>query len=249
MKHEVKQFLESFATPLVVASLLALLASAWAIARRSRVSRGLLWLAVAIAYAGATPLVGGALIAPLEGPYPPLQTPPPHWVRYVVVLGSTYSPHNGIPVTAALDYDGLARVVEGIRLVRQLPGARLIVSGGAVGGPAPASGYEQLALDLGLEKSSITALTDPLDTASETRDVVAVVGAQPFLLVTSASHMMRAMRLMQRAGARPIPAPTLQRSSASRNWRIFLPNSNGLRDSERALHEYLGLAALSVGIQ
>ncbi len=248
MSHAVKQFLESLATPLVGASLLALLAGGLSVARQSRVSRWLLLTAALIAYAGATPFVGRALITPLESRYPPLQTPPPPSVRYVVVLGSAYNPHNGIPVTAALYGDGLVRIVEGIRLVRQMPGATLIVSGGAVDGPPAASGYAQLAIDLGLEKSSVTALTDPLDTASEARDVVALIGAQPFLLVTSASHMPRAMRLMQRAGARPIPAPTLQRASANYNWHLFLPSSDGLRDSEHALHEYLGLAAMSVGI-
>jgi hypothetical protein len=30
---------------------------------------------------------------------------------------------------------------------------------------------------------------------------------------------------------------------------VFLPGSFGLRQTERALHEYLGLAALSIGLQ
>ena len=76
------------------------------------------------------------------------------------------------------------------------------------------------------------------------------LGGAPFVLVTSAYHMPRAVRLMQRAGQHPIPAPTGQRVGAF-PWRGFhrwLPTSAGLRDTELALHEYLGLAALTLGI-
>ena len=62
--------------------------------------------------------------------------------------------------------------------------------------------------------------------------------------------MPRAVRLLERAGAHPIPAPTDQRvdSSARLGWASLLPDVDGLRDTETALHEYFGLAALSFGI-
>jgi len=53
---------------------------------------------------------------------------------------------------------------------------------------------------------------------------------------------------MRRAGVQPIPAPTGQLVSGADalDWRAWLPNSGGLRKTERALHEYAGLAALAV---
>jgi uncharacterized SAM-binding protein YcdF (DUF218 family) len=70
--------------------------------------------------------------------------------------------------------------------------------------------------------------------------------------VTSAYHMPRAMLLMRRAGADPIPAPTGQRvlsGTAGERWHALLPGAGGLRDTELAIHEYLGLAAIKVGLE
>jgi uncharacterized SAM-binding protein YcdF (DUF218 family) len=62
--------------------------------------------------------------------------------------------------------------------------------------------------------------------------------------------MPRAMRLMQRAGQHPIPAPTGQRVGGSLGTgpHRWLPTSTGMRDTEIALHEYLGLAAIALGV-
>jgi uncharacterized SAM-binding protein YcdF (DUF218 family) len=159
-------------------------------------------------------------------------------------------PRAGLPLTAALDEDGLARVVEGIRLKHRVA-AKLILSGGAPPGQTPSAlGYAALARSLGVDDSSIVVISDPLDTRQEAAAVAALLGTSPFLLVTSAYHMPRAMWLMERAGARPIPAPTGQRANRSRaSWREWLPSGGGLRKTERALHEYVGLAALAVGAE
>jgi uncharacterized SAM-binding protein YcdF (DUF218 family) len=128
----------------------------------------------------------------------------------------------------------------------------LVVSGGAPPGRvAPALGYAELARGLGVDEASLIVLSAALDTDAEARDVAALVNDEPFLLVTSAYHMPRAVRLMERAGAHPIPAPTGQRvnETAGGRWRGWLPTSGGLRETERALHEYLGLAAIAVGLQ
>jgi uncharacterized SAM-binding protein YcdF (DUF218 family) len=106
-----------------------------------------------------------------------------------------------------------------------------------------------LARDLGIAPAAIMLSDKPLDTGSEARAVVKLLGTTPFLLVTSAYHMPRAMRLMQNAGAQPIPAPTGQRvnGSAREQWGRIFPNSAGLGKTERALHEYLGLLAVTLG--
>lgn len=206
------------------------------------------WLvagAVAIAYLVSIVPVGDALLSPLEGEYAPLRDDAFPRVGYVVVLGSGYAPHSGIPLTAALDQDGLVRVVEAVRLVRKLGMAKLIVSGGAPPGyPRPADGYEQLAREFGVPDASMMVLSKGLNTAQEAHAVAAQLGTAPFFLVTSAAHMPRAMWQMKRAGARPIPAPTGQLTGRPRDWSSWLPSSAGLGRTERALHEYLGLAAL-----
>jgi uncharacterized SAM-binding protein YcdF (DUF218 family) len=239
------------AAPLVLALLVAVAAAGYRIFGRCRIATVLLVAALAIVYFGAIGLVGNSLLASLERRYPPLPEGSLPSVAYIVVLGSGYSPRDGIPVTAAIDEDGLVRIAEGVRLVRRIGAAQLVVSGGAEPDKTPpAIGYAKLAHDLGVADASLVVLNRPLDTGAEARSVAALIGEAPFILVTSAYHMPRAMRLMQRAGAHPIPAPTgqLANESANNRWRNMLPTSAGLGKTERALHEYLGLTALAAGV-
>lgn len=227
---------------------LAVIAAVFRALGRRRIAMWALAMAVAVVYVGASGLVGDNLIGTLERRYSPLKDDSLPTVNYIVVLGSGYAPRDGIPISAALDDDGLVRIVEGVRLTRRLGSVQLVVSGGAPRGKAPPSlGYAKLAHDLGVDDALIVVLNGSLDTGAEARSVAALVGAAPFILVTSAYQMPRAVRLMQRAGARPIPAPTGQRARQT-SWESFLPTSSGLGKTERALHEYLGLAALGLGI-
>ena len=117
--------------------------------------------------------MGDWLLNSLEARYPPLQDQSALQVRWIVVLGSSYSPHDGVPVTAALDQDALVRIVEGVRLARLNPAAKLLVSGGAPDGrPRTAQGYAELARDLGIDPGSLVVLDQALDTNAEARDVV-----------------------------------------------------------------------------
>jgi uncharacterized SAM-binding protein YcdF (DUF218 family) len=250
--HVAKHLVALFTAPLMLALLLTAAGAAFRLGGRRRVSTALFILAAATAYASSTTAVGDSLLGPLEREYPALRDDQSFpGVQWIVVLGSDYSPRPGIPVTAALDPDGLARIVEGLRLAHKYPGMRLYVSGGEPTGRAPpARGYAELARALGVEDSSLMVSDKPLDTGEEARAVVRLLGSQPFLLVTSAYHMPRAMRQMRLAGAAAIPAPGQQlvRSETGIEWGKLVPGSGGLRKTERAFHEYLGLLAMTVGV-
>src|SRR6478735_4019265 len=244
-----KKLIGALLTPLVFASILVTIGCLFRAFRRRRAAATFVFVGVGVVYLSSLDPVGRALLAPLERRYPPLAPSTDlSNVRYVVVLGSSYEPHDSVPVTAALDYAGLTRIVEGVRLAKRLDAARLVVSGG--GRTGSAIGYAELAHDLGISSDAIVVNDTPLDTGEEAKQSARLVGAEPFLLVTSANHMPRAVRLFERAGAHPIPAPPGQRanSSARLGWASLLPDVDGLRDTQTALHEYLGLAALSVGI-
>ncbi len=250
--HTLRQLVGLIAKPLVIAMLLVAVAAICRACRRSRAAASLLITAAAIVFLSSMGWAGDALLGPLEREYPPLQDGALPKVGYIVVLGGGYAPNGAMPVTAALDEDGLVRIVEGVRLARRLGAVRLVVSGGALSrGEEPAAfGYAKLARDLGIDANSIVVLSASLDTRDEARSVAALIGAAPFILVTSAYHMPRAMRLMERAGARPIPAPTgqLVNRSMSGGWTELLPTARGLVKTERAVHEYLGIAALRAGV-
>jgi len=247
-----KMIAEVLTRPLLLASIFAvfgvlLLRGPW-----RRTGAWVIAGAATIAYLASTSLVGNALISPLELRYPVFRSAHAIGVRDIVVLGSGYDPRDHIPATGALDADGLARIVEGVRLARSRPDARLIVSGGAPPGFIPgALGYARLARELGVKRSALVVMDRALDTQEEAGDVAALLGHSPFILVTSAYHMPRAMQFMRRAGANPLPAPTGQISRVRQGAEPIgiIPGSHGLHETEAALHEYLGLAAVSVGIE
>jgi uncharacterized SAM-binding protein YcdF (DUF218 family) len=232
--------------PLLLAFVIAAAGALLLRGPRRRLGGWIIAAGACLAYLASIPLVGDALLAPLESRYPQFAPDAAAGVHDIVVLGSGYEPHTGIPVTGALDADGITRIVEGVRLARMRPDSRLLVSGGARAGFTPgALGYARLAKDLGVQPSGLVVMDHALNTDQEAQDVAALLGHSPFILVTSAYHMPRAMRLMQGAGADPIPAPTGQIVHASRGGEQFglIPGSRGLRRTELALHEYLGLAA------
>ena len=235
--------------PLTFILLLVMVAAVLWLLRRRRTATLIFVACAALTYLASTSMVAGALLRPLTRPYSsPLETPPQ--VGYVVVLGSAYNPQPGLPITASLDPDGLARIVEGVRLLRLMPGARLVVSGGSLDGSSQhviARGYSRMAQSLGVDPASITLLEKPLDTASEAREVAALLHAEPFLLVTSSDSIRRAMRLMEREGTRPIPAPATH-TPLEFDWDQLVPSASGLRNTEAAIHEYMGLAAISLGL-
>jgi uncharacterized SAM-binding protein YcdF (DUF218 family) len=235
--------------PLPVGLVLICLGLLLRIGARRRAAHILIALGVTVAVLATLGPIANLLLLPLETHYPAvldaaaLQPQP----QYVVVLGSGYYPRVGLPVTAALDAVGVVRLAEGVRLLRQLPGAQLIVSGGPQHHEPPvARGYALAATALGVPADSLILLDTPRDTAAEIRALHTRIGAAAVLLVTSAAHMPRAMALSHREGLHATAAPT-GNLTASSSWSP-LPSGSSLRDSETALHEYEGLLALAMGI-
>jgi uncharacterized SAM-binding protein YcdF (DUF218 family) len=139
-----KQLVELLTAPLTVAILLVAVGLLCRWRGRSTAGRWFVASAAIAVYLGASPILGDALAAPLEHAFPPLREDQPidPSVGFIVVLGSGYTPRDGIPVTAALDGSGLVRVVEAIRLMRRLGISKLVLSGGApYGNGHPAVGY------------------------------------------------------------------------------------------------------------
>jgi uncharacterized SAM-binding protein YcdF (DUF218 family) len=224
------------------------------LAGRRRFGAALLAVGAIVVLAAATRPIADALLRPLEMRYSAVADagtlrPTP---RYVVVLGSGYLPREGWPVTAQLDDTGLVRLAEGIRLLRQLQGAQLVVSGGPESGePAVAQGYARAAQALGVAPQSIILVDTPRDTAEEVTAIHQRVGDAPVLLVSSAAHMPRAMAYARRAGLRAVAAPTGNLVDPKPHPGAWIPRPSGaaLRKTETALHEYLGLLALEFEAQ
>ncbi len=232
--------------PFLIALLAAGLALLW-LTRRQRAGR---WVATA----GALGLllfgygfVSGPLLASLERRYAPVGDAGA-WagrVRWVVVLGAGSYSDASLPPSERLSEASLARLVEGVRLQRQLPGSRLLLSGGSVFGSEPdAETMRALALELGVSPGALAPDALSPDTETQAEVVRSQLGGEEFFLVTSASHMPRAVALFRKAGTNPLPAPThfLVKGNRGLSPGDFFPGSAGLRAAEAAAYEYLGLA-------
>jgi uncharacterized SAM-binding protein YcdF (DUF218 family) len=88
----------------------------------------------------------------------------------------------------------------------------------------------------------IQIIETPKDTQQEAAAVKALIGSARFLLVTSASHLPRAMTIFRAAGLQPIPVPANQLADFGplNLEQQFIPQANWLLRTEQAWYEYLG---------
>lgn len=183
---------------------------------------------------------------------------------WIVVLGSGHVQRREYSPLATISSGGRARVARGVELARQLPEARVIFSGGSLASSAPdpgdpASQVQSIAdvaagaaRTLGLEEERIITLPHPLDTASEAQAVAELLqrphpaGPPPtqILLVTSASHLPRAMGYFNTALTTTQVIPVIAEIRAGAGpytpWS-WIPSSRGLEKSTILVYEVLGL--------
>ena len=249
-----KKIVSQFLVPLPWSAflLLAGLFVLW-LTRRQRLGKALVSLGTLLLLLLSYGAVSNRLLAPLEIRYPTYDAREGAAAagpfRYVVVLGGGHSSDPCLPASSQLSEASLVRVVEGIRLQRENPGSVLVLSGGTVFDPVPeAETMVRLATDLGVEPASLIAEAGSRDTKDQARIIAELVGGEPFVLVTSAAHMPRAMALFENQGVHPVPAPTghLVKGSVADEWRPsprdFFPNGTDLHKAEIAFYEYLGMA-------
>ena len=194
---------------------------------------------------------GQLLLAPLENSHPPLaDVTEAAGATHVVVLGGGYTPREKGPVTSELAPASTIRLAEGIRLHRLLGDTTLVVCGASVGQPgSTAEALYELATDLGIPESELMLADSARDTAEEAAAVKALVDpGDTVIVVTSASHMSRAMRLFDRTGVDAIAAPTNHLAAAApfRPANLW-PSARNVRRVERATYEYTGLIWISLG--
>ena len=115
-------------------------------------------------------------------------------VKWVVVLGGGHTSDPELPVTDQISKTSLSRLVEGIRIHRNLPGSKLILSGGGGFDPVPnARKMADVASILGISNSDMVLEPNSKDTKDEAVLIQKIVKNEKFILVTSASHMPRSM--------------------------------------------------------
>ena len=238
------------AAPSNLVILMGLLGTALLVTRFARTGRCLVVVSgVLLAVVGLSPL-GNALIVPLEQRFPPWQAGQgiPHGI---VILGGAISPD----VSAARDDVALNEAAERltvvVELARTYPAARIVFSGGSGAlifrEDAEAEFAARLLQSFGIARERILLegrSRNTFENAVYAKEVARPQPAERWLLITSAYHMPRAMGVFRKAGfaAEAYPVDWRTRGNADM-WRPFATVGDGLRRTDTAIREWVGLVA------
>lgn len=195
-------------------------------------------------YLLSTDLVANLLIRPLENNYPPLQEKVKADVIVILTAGLSDLSYHGLEHRP--DSSSLERLVEGYQIYKQLSGVPVIISGGRADPTKPnisiGESLGRTAIALGIPKNNLLVEDDSVNTYEGALRVSAILKGkgQRVVLVTSASHMARSVRLYKKVGFDVIPAPTnFIGEPISLNLYSFIPTAGSLTNSSTALYEYL----------
>ncbi|MGJ8680885.1 YdcF family protein [Paraglaciecola sp.] len=92
-----------------------------------------------------------------------------------------------------------------------------------------------------LNINPVKTLAKGLDTKTEIEALIPLLRGKYISLVTSASHLPRAMKYFESSGVEVLPIPVEHLSNSKIEPSLGLPNASSIYRSERAIHEYLGL--------
>ncbi|WP_321778196.1 YdcF family protein [Sulfurimonas sp.] len=207
--------------------------------KKKKLSTASLYLAFTLMFLFSYPPSSNFLITNLED----MQTKYDYKqeAKYIHVLGSGHNTDASQPLSSQVRATGLTRVVEGVVIYNHLKGSKLIFTGYA--GKTDISNaqmHAKMAIELGVKAEDIIVGKEPKDTKEEALFSKKIVKDSSLILVTSASHMPRAVRLFSSYGLNVISASTdfQKRDDIS---LFMLPSIDSFENSQRAMHEYYGI--------
>jgi len=184
------------------------------------------------------------LVQNLENQYPKYNYK--EQVRYIHVLGNGHTTDASQPISSQISNSGTKRVIEGVIIHKRMPNSKIIFTG-YTGDTNTTNALmnAKLAHALGVEYKDMIINGKPVDTKEEALFDKIIIGDKPFVLVTSATHMPRAMMLFTSLGMHPIPAPTDYYKSDFRGY-LREPKPVYFFISSLAIHEYLGILWIKI---
>jgi uncharacterized SAM-binding protein YcdF (DUF218 family) len=189
----------------------------------------------------STPFIPDFLLAQTESKFPQFDVS--QKIHKIVILGCGHVEDPKLPITSQLYTCSTVRLNEALRIYQFNKNSLFITSGALPQNKVSnAEMNKRFLLAMGVEAQNIISIEKSRDTEEEAQNIKAHLLGETFAVVTSASHMQRAMKLFQDQGLEPIAAPTehLVRHAQSRPWQYMLPNSKNISKMERWWYETLG---------
>lgn len=223
---------------------------------RSRRRRWLILAALALLWLGGNRWVSSVLVRSLEWRY--LPTAPLPSAQAIVLLGGGTRPQ-ALPRPLAEVNEAGDRLFYAAWLYRQGKAPLVLVTGGGIEWRGPrlpeTEAMRDLLVFMGVPTEAILLESEARNTyenALYTRQILAAQGIDRILLVTSALHMPRSVRLFERQGFTVIPAPAdflvsqadwaaLTHPDPRQQVIQLFPDAEALYYTTLALKEYIGM--------
>lgn len=218
-------------------------------ARWRRAGLGLLWTALCVLLLQGWEPWPDALLRRLEAQHPaPAQPDLSQYAGVIVLGGSTESSyvwegHDQPALNGAAE-----RLTAALPLLRRAPQLVLLYAGGEgellADGPSEAERARRFYAEQGVPSGRLLLETRSRNTYENAVLSAALPGVdrtRPWLLITSAWHMPRALGTFKQAGWNVTPWPTDYRTGVATPWHQY-SLSQGAAKWQLALHEWLGLA-------
>lgn len=245
-----KLLIASLISPLFIA--LGLQLAAWIFWRKKRrLALGLLFSGGLALLTGSLPILSYANNRDREFVHPPLDIATRLTKSrpvLAVVLGTGFNPDPELPANSRVSGGFHARLLEGVRLYRQRDDVHLLIS---VAGKAPAETKRKFLNEmidiLNLDKKRVDIIDDGESTADEadaTRKRIEEHGyaTHQVVVVSSAGHMPRAMKIFADDGLAPVGAPAdfhfdRKGNPNAKLWRQWIPSGGGMEGTRQMLYE------------
>ena len=220
--------------------------------RKNRIVSILLGFALIILLLSSNEIFSKWLVRSLEWQYLPTGELPQ--AEAIVILGGgtrpRISPRPWYEINEAGD-----RILYGSLLYKQGKAPLLVVTGGRAewlgeGGNPESEDMAAIAELIGVPSNAIIQESQSFNTrdnAVNTKQILSQKGINKILLVTSALHMPRSMKIFRKVGFESIPAPTdflTVNNENSKGWAAvldLLPSVDALKNTTNAIKEYIGL--------
>jgi uncharacterized SAM-binding protein YcdF (DUF218 family) len=185
------------------------------------------------------------LIKTLEDQYPVIPIESDQWrhTEGIVVLACNYFEDDNLPFVSRWPNCSMQRNLHAALMYREHP-MPIFLAGDVLGvnDKYPQADHNKYFFEkMGVDSKDIFIIPKGKNTETEVKALASILNGRHISLVTSASHLPRAVYYFEEHNIDVLAIPVEHFSRINVQPVVGLPNAASLYRSERAIHEYLGL--------